>query len=74
LQEPAFALAPAVADLHRQLLDAGPAAALMTGSGSCLFALCRNPTEARRVHDDLSRGWAPGALSAPRTFLVRSRP
>ncbi|HKB05408.1 MAG TPA: 4-(cytidine 5'-diphospho)-2-C-methyl-D-erythritol kinase [Gemmataceae bacterium] len=74
LQEPAFALAPAVADLHCRLLDAGPAGALMTGSGSCLFALCRNPTEARRVHDDLSRGWAPGGVSPPRTFLVRSRP
>ena len=74
LQEPAFELSPAVADWHRRLASAGTAGCLMTGSGSCLFALCRNPAEARRVHDDLSRGWASGAASPTRTFLVRSRP
>jgi 4-diphosphocytidyl-2-C-methyl-D-erythritol kinase len=74
LQEPAFALAPAVADTYRRVAGAGAAGALMTGSGSCLFALCRSPAEARRVHDDLSCGWAPGDVTAPRTFLVRSRP
>ena len=74
LQEPAFELSPAVADWHRRVASTGPAGCLMTGSGSCLFALCRSPAEARRVHDDLSRGWASGAVSPTRTFLVRSRP
>ena len=74
LQEPAFELEPAVADAYRRVQASGAAGGLMSGSGSCLFALCRNPAEARRVHDDLSRGWASGASSPTRTFLVRSRP
>jgi 4-diphosphocytidyl-2-C-methyl-D-erythritol kinase len=74
LQEPAFELCPAAADWHRRLTDYGTAGALLTGSGSCLFALCRNPQEARRVHDDLSSGRPSGASSRPRTYLVRSRP
>jgi 4-diphosphocytidyl-2-C-methyl-D-erythritol kinase len=74
LQEPAFELAPAVADWHRRLQGTGTAGCLMSGSGSCLFALCRSPAEARRVHDDLSRGWPSAGVSPTRTFLVRSRP
>lgn len=74
LQEPAFELNPAVADAHRRVAAAGAAGGLMSGSGSCLFALCRNPSEARRVHDDLARGWAAGGEASTRTFLVRSRP
>jgi 4-diphosphocytidyl-2-C-methyl-D-erythritol kinase len=74
LQEPAFALSPAVASAFRRVQDVGAAGCLMTGSGSSLFALCRSPSEARRVHDDLSRGWATGGEASTRTFLVRSRP
>ncbi|MBO0697912.1 MAG: 4-(cytidine 5'-diphospho)-2-C-methyl-D-erythritol kinase [Zavarzinella sp.] len=74
LQEPAFELAPAVAEWHRRLERMGTAGCLMTGSGSCLFALCRSPAEARRVHDDLSRGWPSAGVPPTRTFLVRSRP
>jgi len=74
LQEPAFELAPTVADAERRMRSAGAAGVLMSGSGSCLFALCRSPEEARRVHDDLSRGWASEGVSPTRTFLVRSRP
>jgi 4-diphosphocytidyl-2-C-methyl-D-erythritol kinase len=74
LQEPAFELAPEVADAYRRVRAAGAAGALMSGSGSSLFALCRSPEEARRVHDDLSRGWASGDVSRTRTFLVRSWP
>jgi 4-diphosphocytidyl-2-C-methyl-D-erythritol kinase len=73
LQEPAFALSPAVASAFRRAQDVGAAGCLMTGSGSSLFALCRSPSEARRVHDDLSRGWATGGEASTRTFLVRSR-
>jgi 4-diphosphocytidyl-2-C-methyl-D-erythritol kinase len=74
LQEPAFELSPAVADAYRRVQETGAAGCLMSGSGSSLFALCRSPSEARRVHDDLSRGWAAEGLSSTRTFLVRSRP
>jgi 4-diphosphocytidyl-2-C-methyl-D-erythritol kinase len=74
LQEPAFELAPAVAEWHRRLAAVGTAGCLMSGSGSCLFALCRSSAEARRVHDDLSRGWPSAGVSPTRTFLVRSRP
>lgn len=74
LQEPAFELSPAAADWHRRLTECGTAGALLTGSGSALFALCRNPQEARRVHDDLSRGRPPGEPSSTRISLVRSRP
>jgi 4-diphosphocytidyl-2-C-methyl-D-erythritol kinase len=74
LQEPAFELSPAVAAAFRRVQAVGAAGGLMTGSGSALFALCRSPTEARRVHDDLARGLAPGGESSTRTFLVRSRP
>lgn len=72
LQEPAFQIAPAVAEWHRRLEAMGTAGVLMSGSGSCLFALCRNASEARRIHDDLSRGLTSEAQSATRTFLVRS--
>lgn len=74
LQEPAFELEPAVAEAYRRVQGSGAAGCLMTGSGSGLFALCRSPSEARRVHDDLARGWAADGMSSTRTFLVRSRP
>jgi len=74
LQEPAFELSPAVADAYRRVRSAGAAGALLSGSGSSLFAVCRSPEEARRVYDDLSRGWASEDVSRTRTFLVRSRP
>ena len=74
LQEPAFGLSPAVATWHRRLASVGGAGCLMSGSGSALFVLCRSPAEARRVHDDLSRGQPSAGVSPARTFLVRSRP
>lgn len=74
LEEPAFELSPAVADWRRRLQAIGTAGTLMTGSGSCLFALCRNASEARQIHDDLSSGLTSEATSATRIFLVRSWP
>jgi 4-diphosphocytidyl-2-C-methyl-D-erythritol kinase len=73
LQEPAFELSPAVAAAYHRVQGVGAAGCLMSGSGSALFALCRSPSEAGRVHDDLARGWAAGGVSRTRTFLVRSR-
>jgi 4-diphosphocytidyl-2-C-methyl-D-erythritol kinase len=74
LEEPAFAMSPDIADWRRRLLTLGTAGVLMSGSGSCLFALCRNASEAWRVHDDLSRGLTSEAPSETRIFLVRSWP
>ncbi|HEX3149499.1 MAG TPA: 4-(cytidine 5'-diphospho)-2-C-methyl-D-erythritol kinase [Gemmataceae bacterium] len=74
LQEPAFELEPSVAEIFRQVQSSSAAGCLMSGSGSSVFALCRNSSDARQVHDDLSRGWASGGELSPRVFLVRSRP
>jgi 4-diphosphocytidyl-2C-methyl-D-erythritol kinase len=52
----------------------GTAGVLMSGSGSCLFALCRSAEEARQVHDGLSSGLASEAVSGTRIILARSRP
>jgi 4-diphosphocytidyl-2-C-methyl-D-erythritol kinase len=49
LQESAERLCPAVADLRRRMTALGPAGALMSGSGSTVFALCRDAGEALRI-------------------------
>lgn len=74
LQEPAMELSPAVADWHRRLRATGAPWALMSGSGTCLFGLCRSAAEAGRVHDDLARGQASVAGVPARLFVVRSWP
>ncbi len=73
LEGPAMELAPAVADWRRRLAEYKAAGTLMSGSGSCLFVLCRNPEEARRVADDLSAGLASEGDSKTRVYRVRSR-
>ncbi len=72
LQETAFEISPKVADWHRRLSAFGTAGVLMSGSGSCVFALCRSPSEAQQVHDDLSNGLASEGLLSTRVFRVRS--
>ncbi len=67
LQEPAERLNATVAGLQRRLAGLNPAGALMSGSGSSLFALCRDRAEALRVAKTLRRT-APGV----RVNLVRS--
>jgi 4-diphosphocytidyl-2-C-methyl-D-erythritol kinase len=49
LQPPAERLCPDVADLDARLAGLGPAGRLMSGSGSTVFALCRDPAEALRI-------------------------
>src|SRR5262249_16998387 len=49
LQEPAEMLCPDVRSLRMELEAAGPAGCLMAGSGSSVFALCRDRQEALRV-------------------------
>ncbi len=78
LQSAAFGLAPSVAELHRRLQNTGAAGCLLSGSGSCLFALCRDRQEAQRVADTLSgspphvpesSGIEPARIGV---FLIRS--
>lgn len=66
LSEPAERLAPEVAALRRAVLDAGAAGALMTGSGSAVFGLCRDRTEAHRVASALA------AAGRTRVEIVRN--
>jgi len=49
LEEPAFALAPAVERVYRRLAALTPAGCRMSGSGSAVFAVCRSPHDAARV-------------------------
>jgi 4-diphosphocytidyl-2-C-methyl-D-erythritol kinase len=67
LQEPALKLRPELADWLGQLAALRPAGCLMSGSGSTVFALCRDPAEARRIADTVRRQW-PEA----RVFVARS--
>ncbi len=64
LQEAAFAAGPAVAALHARLAACGPLAAMVSGSGSCVFALCRGRADAVRV--------AGLMAGAGRVFVVRA--
>jgi 4-diphosphocytidyl-2-C-methyl-D-erythritol kinase len=49
LQPTAERLQPIIADLDARLAALGPAGRLMSGSGTTLFALCRDHAEAQRV-------------------------
>ena len=49
LQAPAFGLAPVVEAVYRRLRSLAPAGCLMSGSGSSVFAVCRDRADARRV-------------------------
>jgi len=69
LQPVAERLCPAVAELHGRLAGLRPAGALMSGSGSALFALCRDAGEALAVARAL-RGRLPDG--AARVCVVRS--
>ncbi len=55
LQPSAERLCPAVATIHARLKELNPAGQLMSGSGSSLFALCRNRTEAVTIARELAR-------------------
>ncbi len=49
LQEPAFGLRPEVGEVAQTLSQCGPLGCLMSGSGSSVFALCRDRADAVRV-------------------------
>jgi 4-diphosphocytidyl-2-C-methyl-D-erythritol kinase len=70
LQVPAERLCPAVSGLLSRLADLKPAGWLMTGSGSTVFALCRDAGEALRVARSL--GSAQDESNRGRVCIVRS--
>jgi 4-diphosphocytidyl-2-C-methyl-D-erythritol kinase len=70
LQPAAERLRPEVAAWHARLQQLGPAGQLMSGSGSCLFALCRDRREALRIARAL-RG-QPTTPPGGSAFIVRS--
>jgi 4-diphosphocytidyl-2-C-methyl-D-erythritol kinase len=69
LQESAERLCPEVAELYRKLAGLWPAGQRMSGSGSSLFALCRDGGEAQRIARELRGG---NGEERGDTFVVRS--
>jgi len=70
LEPVAEKLCPAIRMVRRRLEELSPAGVLMSGSGTSVFALCRNRSEALRVARQLRHG-LKGEASV---FLVRSCP
>jgi len=70
LEEPAERLCPELIRFRDRLADLKPAGVLMSGSGSTLFALCRQRGEARR----LARQLRLGPEEEASVYLVRSCP
>jgi 4-diphosphocytidyl-2-C-methyl-D-erythritol kinase len=71
LEEPAFRLAPIVEQQRRRLGSLGPCGALMSGSGSAVFAVCRSREEAVRVAAEFRRT-RPAGEPDSRVLVVRS--
>jgi 4-diphosphocytidyl-2-C-methyl-D-erythritol kinase len=70
LQPAAEKLCPPVAELCGRLQGLRPAGVLMSGSGTSVFALCRDHREAQRVAQGLSAG--PPDDPNPRVTIVQS--
>src|SRR5262245_9159779 len=68
LQPAATAIAPKIAEYQQRLAAMNPAGAMMSGSGSTLFAVCRNGDEAKRIAKEL-RDRATGDYQV---YVVRS--
>lgn len=72
LQAPAFAVAPAVESLHRELAALGPLGCQLSGSGSALFALCRDALEANRIAAAIRAKHVSDPVP-PRVFVCQTR-
>ena len=70
LQRAAQELCPALAGLRARIEGFGPAGQMLSGSGTTLFALCRNRSEAQRIAQGLRTG--SRERMDPRVFIVRS--
>jgi 4-diphosphocytidyl-2-C-methyl-D-erythritol kinase len=74
LQEPAMRLSSSVREWYRRLQNTNAAGCLMSGSGSSLFALCRDHREALQVIQELQRGSPLDEANKARIYLVQSCP
>src|SRR5262249_20622630 len=70
LEEAAGALTPEVAFWKERLASLTPAGTLMSGSGSTVFALCRDESEAKRIAQQVVHGREEG--TRPRIYIVQS--
>ncbi len=68
LQEPAEEQCPELVELRKRLVELKPAGCLLSGSGTTMFALCRDQKEAVRIAGELRRTAEKGT----RVFVVRS--
>jgi 4-diphosphocytidyl-2-C-methyl-D-erythritol kinase len=73
LQSAAFALRPELVAVARRLADCRPLGWQLSGSGSALFAVCRDRADALRVAQEylLRCGPSPVGTPADRVFPVR---
>jgi 4-diphosphocytidyl-2-C-methyl-D-erythritol kinase len=71
LQDAAFAARPAVERVFRRLLGCRPLGGLVSGSGSSVFAVCRDRADAVRVAAEFGSARAPADESS-QVFVVRS--
>ncbi len=71
LQHPAFGLAPFVEHVYRRLRSLNPTGCLMSGSGSSVFALCQDRTEAIRLAAAFRAATPPGERLS-RVLVVQS--
>ena len=72
LQPSAFALQPRMDWVYEALLAQEPLGAMLSGSGSCVFALARNRPDALRIARQTERLLAP-RIPGCRVFVVRTR-
>jgi 4-diphosphocytidyl-2-C-methyl-D-erythritol kinase len=70
LQEPAFEISPTVKRYYEQLQQVPTLGCLLSGSGSCCFALCETHQDARAIAENWSRGLRPDELAAPAQIYV----
>ena len=70
LQDPALGAEPAVGRVLQTLAECDPLGRLMSGSGSCCFAVCRDRADAGRVAGEFQARWAGVGC---RVFAVRGR-
>src|SRR5262249_50762549 len=70
LRPVAWGLCPPLAALDARLARLSAAGRLMSGSGSCFFALCRDSGEAERAARELRAQTEEGM--DPRVFIVRT--
>lgn len=71
LEEPAFALEPVVGRMRDRLKELNPAGAMMSGSGSTVFAPCPDVRSAQSVAEAF-RSSRPAGEPESRVFVVRS--